>query len=125
MLCANASVLDANIRRPFDMAARYGGEEFVMLLPDTDLEGARMVAEAIHRALRSLRIAHEGSPYQVVTASIGAAATQPSREGDRASLLEAADKALYEAKAAGRNCIREHGAPAIACQEQALPNAAP
>ncbi|WP_166802420.1 sensor domain-containing diguanylate cyclase [Microvirga pakistanensis] len=120
-LCAIARVLDANIRRPFDLAARHGGEEFIVLLPDTDLKGARMIAENIRHAVLSLGISHVGSPYQVVTVSIGIASIRPSQGGDRDALLEAADKALYEAKASGRSCICEYEMP-IVCHGQGLPS---
>jgi diguanylate cyclase (GGDEF)-like protein len=124
VLCAIANVLAANTRRPMDMAVRYGGEEFVVLLPDTDRNGARMVAENIRRTLVGLGITHEGSPYQAVTVSIGIASARPSRESDGGAFLEAADKALYEAKAAGRNNIREHEMPEGICHGQVRPDEA-
>ncbi|QRM30593.1 sensor domain-containing diguanylate cyclase [Microvirga sp. VF16] len=101
-----ASTLETNIRRPRDVAARYGGEEFAIVLPETDLAGARLIAENIRQTIIAMGIAHEGSPYQTVTASIGIASVQPSRGSERAAFLDAADQALYQAKAAGRNCVR-------------------
>ncbi|WP_262269823.1 sensor domain-containing diguanylate cyclase [Microvirga yunnanensis] len=106
VLSAVAGTLEASIRRPRDIAARYGGEEFAIILPETDPAGAGLIAETILQSIVALSIAHEGSPYQVVTASIGIASARPSRGSERAALLEAADQALYEAKAAGRNCLR-------------------
>lgn len=121
VLRAIANVLNANVRRPMDVAARYGGEEFVVLLPDTDLKGASMVAERIRKDILALHIAHQRSPHHLVTVSIGIAATQPSHGVDRFTLLEAADKAVYEAKAAGRSCIREQEIPGGACHGQMMP----
>jgi len=106
VLRAVAVTLETSIRRPRDVAARYGGEEFAIILPETDPAGAGLIAEHILQSIVALNIAHEGSPYQVVTASIGIASARPSRGSERAVLLEAADQALYEAKAAGRNCLR-------------------
>jgi diguanylate cyclase (GGDEF)-like protein len=94
------------IRRPGDLLARYGGEEFAVLLPDTDLSGALALAEniraAVQEAARSICPAE-----QAVTVSIGAAAEVPT--GDEVTgcaLIAAADRALYAAKAAGRNTVR-------------------
>lgn len=123
VLCAIASTLDGNIRRPRDVAARYGGEEFAIVLPETDLVGARLLAETIRQTIAAMGIAHEGSPYQTVTASIGIASAQPSRGSERTVLLEAADQALYRAKAAGRNCVRSSEDDAL-MQHKAIPHAA-
>lgn len=105
VLRAIASTIDANVRRPRDSATRLGGEEFAVVLPDTDLAGARVIAENIRQAILSLGIVHEGTPYGFVTVSIGIASTRPSLQGSRTDLQEASDRALYAAKAAGRNCI--------------------
>jgi diguanylate cyclase (GGDEF)-like protein len=109
VLRAIAGALDASIRRPRDIAARYGGEEFAIILPETNLNGAMRIADAIRQAINGMAMAHEGSPYHIVTASIGVAAAQPSRSNERNTLLEAADQALYRAKAAGRNAVRSPG----------------
>ncbi|MBA1158567.1 sensor domain-containing diguanylate cyclase [Microvirga mediterraneensis] len=122
-LRAVAGTLENNIRRPRDVAARYGGEEFAIVLPETDLAGARLIAENIRQNIIALDIAHEGSPYRVVTVSIGIASVHPSRGSVRATLLEAADRALYGAKAAGRNCIHHHE-PGADPQHMRLPHAA-
>jgi diguanylate cyclase (GGDEF)-like protein len=106
VLQAVAGTLDANIRRPRDVAARHGGEEFAVVLPETDLAGARIIAENIRKAILALDAVHEASPYQRVTVSIGVASAAPSRESDRSMLQEASDRALYDAKNAGRNCVR-------------------
>lgn len=92
------------LRRPGDLAARYGGEEFVVLLPETDHAGALAVAENIRAAVLDLNILHEDSPFGAITISAGAGAAIPSATPlTPFSLFEAADRALYRAKAAGRN----------------------
>lgn len=92
--------------RTTDLVGRYGGEEFLVLMPDTDLVGARVLAEKI-------RVAVEALPPEPVpiSVSIGVAATAPGRDLQQALL--AADRALYEAKAAGRNCVRVAGDPVL------------
>lgn len=124
VLCAIAAALDANIRRPRDIAVRYGGEEFAVILPDTDLAGAQMIAEKIRQAIMTMGVAHEGSPYQVTTVSIGVASARPSRDSVGAPLLDAADTALYRAKAEGRNCVRTHEVVQGSYQDIVQPNAA-
>jgi diguanylate cyclase (GGDEF)-like protein len=123
VLRALANTLETSIRRPRDIAARYGGEEFAIVLPETDLAGAWMIAENIRQTIAAMSIAHEGSPYQIVTVSIGISSIQPSRGSDRDIVPEAADQALYRAKAAGRNCVRgpEDG---VELQDKRLPHAA-
>lgn len=104
-----AAVMQLHMQRPADLLARYGGEEFAVILPGTDAEGARHMAEVLGQAVRDLRIDHCGSdaaPY--VTLSIGVVTTIPSPEegdGGMDMLLEQADQALYQAKKAGRNRV--------------------
>ncbi len=98
--------LRACCRRPADMAARYGGEEFAFILPDTDLIGAAQVADAARAALAFVKIPHVKSavgPH--VTISAGVAALNASAGMTAAELIEAADQALYRAKAMGRNQV--------------------
>ncbi len=124
VLRAVAGMLDVSVRRPRDVAARHGGEEFAVVLPETDQAGAQVIAEKIRQGIIAMNIAHERSPYGLVTVSIGVATAAPSPDGARTALLEAADTALYEAKAAGRNCVRipeSHKADCCGC---VLPNAA-
>nr|WP_315260615.1 sensor domain-containing diguanylate cyclase [uncultured Duganella sp.] len=93
-------------KRPGDLTARYGGEEIGILLPNTDLHGAQAVAERIRHAVEQLHMPHSGSPFGQVTLSAGVATIAPQRGVHQAGLLvEAADKALYAAKAAGRNRV--------------------
>jgi diguanylate cyclase (GGDEF)-like protein len=97
--------IKARAKRPRDLTARYGGEEFVVLLPETDLVGAARLAESIREGVADLAVAHQESSHGVATVSIGVATQQPSVGDERDALLKAADAALYEAKALGRNRI--------------------
>ncbi|WP_260332738.1 sensor domain-containing diguanylate cyclase [Paraburkholderia sp. MM5384-R2] len=104
-LASVARCIAHSIRRPRDTAARYGGEEFVVVLPDTNASGAQAVAEKISAAVNALNIAHVGSEHGCVTVSIGATSCRPDEDDDVASVVRAADAALYEAKAHGRNRV--------------------
>ncbi|MCC6913436.1 MAG: diguanylate cyclase [Rhodospirillaceae bacterium] len=102
-----ARASESALQRPADVVARYGGEEFVALLPETKLEGAMAVAEAIRAAVAVLEIPHKASqtaPH--ITLSLGAACTIPQPDQNPAGLLAAADKQLYAAKSEGRNRAR-------------------
>jgi diguanylate cyclase (GGDEF)-like protein len=108
-----ASCLMRSVQHQGDLAARYGGEEFVILLPDTDEAGALAVAERIRSEIEILDVQHRGSPCGRVTASVGAVAIRPNAADHAAMLVEAADKALYSAKSAGRNRVAlAHDQPA-------------
>ncbi len=106
-LKAVARTLTSVLRRPADLVARYGGEEFAVILPDTDITGALLVAEGMRSAVETLGITHRfASSTGHVTISIGAAAVIPGRgDSKSADLLKAADDALYQAKQGGRNRI--------------------
>lgn len=107
-LKAIAETLLKNVRVNTDMVARYGGEEFVVLLTETDIAGVKVVCEKLLQAVRMLNIPHEDSGASArVTVSMGVAGWTP-KEDDALALLAAADKALYEAKAAGRDCVQYH-----------------
>ena len=98
-----AHALTATALRPGDVVCRYGGEEFACLLPDTDLDGARQVAQRMKLAVRELAIAHPASTVaEVLTISAGLAVRTPSSREDAAALLALADAQLYRAKAEGR-----------------------
>ncbi|BAQ47166.1 MULTISPECIES: sensor domain-containing diguanylate cyclase [Methylobacterium] len=98
-----ARCLSAAIHRPHDLVCRIGGEEFALLLPDTDEEGAARVAERLRAGVATLAVEQAGIPAGAVTVSVGLA---PSACADTpADLYRAADAALYEAKAAGRDRV--------------------
>lgn len=100
-----AGVLSGNAMRTRDLAARYGGEEFAIILPDTDLTGAMIVGENIRKQIQDLQIENRETPGQWVTISLGVASVVPSAAESPALLINRADKALYEAKSAGRNRV--------------------
>lgn len=98
--------LQQSVRRPGDLTARYGGEEFVAILPDTDEEGAFFIADGFRQSLRALNLPHRGSERGIVTVSVGLATCTARDKGMTSSeLLGRADRALYEAKAAGRDQV--------------------
>ena len=99
-----AAVLQGGCRAA-DLAARVGGEEFSILLPDTDITGAVTIAEALRKSIEGLQLAHAKSPMGVVTASFGVAAVTNNRNVRAQNLMQAADRALYEAKGNGRNQV--------------------
>jgi diguanylate cyclase (GGDEF)-like protein len=84
--------------RPYDFTARYGGEEFAVILPGTDLKAALVVAERLRESVAAAEIEHCR-----LTLSIGAAAL--AADFDTVELIRMADRALYDAKARGRNCV--------------------
>ena len=100
-----AQSIKESARRVQDIVSRYGGEEFVILLPETDLAGAQVLAENIRSRIVELNIRHDpGFRDQAVTASLGVACAIPSnKEASPRQLLEQADTALYKAKESGRN----------------------
>lgn len=103
-----AETLNNTVRRPGDIVARYGGEEFIILLPNTDLEGAHYVASHLVENVRALKIAHLYATHNhMVTISVGISGTELlTKPFSDEILLESADKALYAAKDSGRNkCV--------------------
>lgn len=101
-----AQHLKVSLKRPADTAARYGGEEFTAILPDTDEDGAYLVAEGFRRALAEARLPHVASERGYVTASVGVATYMPENLHRSAlELIQTADSALYSAKAAGRDRV--------------------
>jgi len=101
-----ASAVAGSAKRPLDSVARYGGEEMVALLPNTDLEGARHLAEVIRRRVETAAIPHETSPVApCVTISLGVAMLVPQDDQEPAELVARADRALYRAKHGGRNRV--------------------
>jgi diguanylate cyclase (GGDEF)-like protein len=103
-----ASLLLQSLRCKDDFAARFGGEEFVVLLPGATLEGAMIVAERIRKLVEvagSPALTEPGSHPRLSTVSCGVASCLPNDSIGREDLLDSADKALYQAKAAGRNQV--------------------
>ncbi|GEP12818.1 GGDEF domain-containing protein [Methylobacterium gnaphalii] len=101
-----ARSIEAGIDRSSDVACRIGGEEFAVLLPKTDVAGAKVVGERIRTLVSAWKTPHTGNPHGILTVSGGAAEMSPSKIIAAAALVSAADSALYEAKAQGRNQIQ-------------------
>jgi diguanylate cyclase (GGDEF)-like protein len=101
-----AKVLKNTVSRPEDLVGRYGGEEFCVVLPNTDMDGAMHVAERIRIEVERLGIPHSGnSDKSVVTLSVGVSSHIPGLQAPSNQLLSEADKALYQAKMAGKNIV--------------------
>lgn len=101
-----AKALDSVLRRPADLIARYGGEEFVMLLPETDAEAAKTVADRSLQIIIELNIPHHFSKVaDTVTVSMGLTTIHLNEEILPQAFLEKADQNLYQAKQSGRNKV--------------------
>jgi len=102
-----AAALAGMLKRPCDLMARYGGEEFAMILPETDVEQAMLMADAIRARAQELAIPHERSSdaSQLVTVSIGIATQKADAPVEIEALIGSADRALYQAKRGGRNRV--------------------
>ncbi len=101
-----AAVLNRLAQRNEDLVARYGGEEFAVIMPNTHAAGAVHVAASIQAGVRELQMDHsESEVSRYLTLSLGVATTFPNFESSLTTLGMAADKALYQAKAQGRNRI--------------------
>ena len=101
-----ARTMVSSIKRPMDLVTRYGGEEFAVVLPDTDINGAIIVAEEIRKSIEALEIKHERSdvaPY--ISLSLGVSAIIPNHDHSLEEFINKVDKALYKAKASGRNTV--------------------
>jgi diguanylate cyclase (GGDEF)-like protein len=98
-----ARALDAACRGQDDLVARFGGEEFTVVLPDTSAAGAAVVAEKVRQEVRRARIEHRDSVMPWLTVSIGTATVVPVADLAPDDLVEAADRAVYAAKTAGRD----------------------
>jgi diguanylate cyclase (GGDEF)-like protein len=107
-----ADTLAANVRRAGEMVARYGGEEFAILLPGSDLAEASELGQRLLASVRMLEVTASATrPH--ITVSVGVASMWPAREVDPINpgpitLVKAADRALYAAKASGRNQVSEY-----------------
>lgn len=110
-----SAVLRRSLRRSGDIAGRFGGEEFVIALPDVDEGSAILVAERLRAGVESLRLHHPATDAGHITISVGIASLQNGQncvsiECCHAALMQAADAALYQAKAAGRNRVESNAA---------------
>ena len=105
-LHAVAQTIQKVLKRPMDVAARFGGEEFAIILPNTDVQGAIRVAQDVKDALAEMKIEHATSKTDgFLTCSFGVASIIPVDDETLKKLIDMSDKALYLAKANGRNQI--------------------
>jgi diguanylate cyclase (GGDEF)-like protein len=105
-LRAVAKAIQVSIRRPADFCARFGGEEFIIIMPNTDEQGAMRVADLVREPIRALKIPHAASSVSPhLTISIGISTTVPGEDRSHYDFLYDVDMALYRAKAEGRNRI--------------------
>jgi len=101
-----AACIMESLERPLDMAFRYGGEEFVAVIPNTDVKGAKIIAERIRKNIQSLNIIHSFSETEkVVTVSLGVSTILPEYKFLLHELVEKSDVALYKAKSMGKNSV--------------------
>ena len=101
-----AHLIEDSARRAGDMAARFGGEEFVIILPETESSNAQDIAEQLRSAILDLEIPHETSSVaKIITVSFGVFTTLPTKDLSPETMIEFADKALYQAKGQGRNKV--------------------
>lgn len=99
-----AQTIRSSISRPGDLIARFGGDEFTIILPQTDRAGAIAVATIVARKLKDRQLPHPASELgSAVTVTIGCSTMVPARGIAMREILERADRALYRAKAEGRN----------------------
>lgn len=99
-----AQVIQESVARPSDTVSRYGGEEFMVILPDTDIHGAMHIAEEIRQSIEQQSFHSEGKTYHLTT-SIGVSANTPLYGTSYELLISEADRALYQSKKRGRNCV--------------------
>ena len=100
-----ATIIKNTLKRPGDMVGRYGGEEFIVILPETNYQGAIKVAEEILISVRKDNIVHADNLEGIVTISIGVSVKNPKKDLDWEAMIKAADRALYAAKLGGKNRI--------------------
>ncbi len=104
-----ASVLRSAASRPRDFIARFGGEEFVLVLPETDIDSAAVVAERCRELIAAQRISHARSEVRdILSVSVGVGSIVPTAESEATTFIDLVDRRLYRAKQNGRDCV-EHG----------------
>jgi diguanylate cyclase (GGDEF)-like protein len=103
LLQALGKFLEPQLRKE-DIACRYGGEEFVLILPEAPLDVTQKRAEEIRQGVSQLQVSHRGKVLEMITISLGVASF-PEHGANEDDLLRAADNAMYQAKAAGRNRV--------------------
>lgn len=100
-----AEVFCECVSRSADMVGRFGGEEFILLLPDTKPEGARHVAERVRQTMLERDIPYEENSPDRVSLTLGVVSVKGKLIESSERLIKLADEALYDGKAAGRNCV--------------------
>ncbi len=110
LLRRTAQVIAGELRGT-DAVGRYGGEEFLLVLPETDLQGATAVAEKVRCQVQDTLVPLEDGPPLRATVSIGLATLGGEGNLTSRDLIAAADRALYEAKSAGRNRVAKPTSP--------------
>ena len=102
-----SKAIKSRLRRPGDFVARYGGEEFAVILPNTNLESAKFVADSLREKIEKLKIPHEHSEVcDYITISLGVSAINPNGNYSPENLISSADQSLYKAKQEGRNTVK-------------------
>ncbi len=105
-----AQAIESSFSRASDLAARYGGEEFVVLIPETENSEAVNIAHILKETIEKLQIPHHFSPTgNYITVSIGVATGIPCSDSSPKELFTKADKAMYQAKAEGKNQVNNWG----------------
>jgi len=96
-----------SVIRQYDIACRYGGEELIVVMPDANIANAVLCAERIRTGIGNMHLKHESRQLDSISISIGVACF-PEHGSDAESLIRVADKALYQAKESGRDCVKRY-----------------
>jgi len=105
-----ARLLQSSVNRAADLVSRFGGEEFCIVLPNTAIQGGMEIAEELRKSILEARIPHaEGLETPWLTISLGVSSQVPEAGASVAEIIHLADKALYRAKASGRNRVAALG----------------
>ena len=109
-----AALIHKHMERASGLAARYGGDEFAVILPETTISCAALVAKRTRHAVAEQLIPHAGSSHGQVTLSIGVAAAVPGLDNPPDDLVLGADRTLYRAKSSGRDAVcRANSLPSV------------